>query len=278
MRYRALACDYDGTLATEGRVPAFVIAALEDLRRSGRTLLLVTGRTQDDLLAHFPASGLFSRVVLENGAVLFHPETGIAEALAPRPPDAFVRRLKERGVSPLSAGRVIVATREPHERAVVETIGELGLDLHLEFNKGAVMALPSGVNKATGLDAALRRIGLPWPQVVGVGDAENDRPFLERCGCAVAVANALPPMREKADWATRSPEGAGVAELVRELLTDDLAAADRGEVHSPESRVQSPDPPAAPPGGEDGGLPTRDSRPGTSDSAPPRRGKKEMSS
>lgn len=233
MRYRALACDYDGTLATEGRVPSPVIDALRELRRSGRQLLLVTGRTQDDLLARFPAADLFARIVLENGAVVFHPETGAVDVLASPPPEAFVRRLKERGVAPLSTGRVVVATREPHGRAAAEAIRELGLDLHLEFNKGSVMALPSGLTKATGLDAALREILVPAPQVVGVGDAENDRPFLERCGLAVAVANALPAIREMADRVTRSPEGAGVVELVRELLADDSAGVGRSSKEIP---------------------------------------------
>ena len=44
MHYLALASDYDGTLATDGRVDNATIAALERLRDSGRRLLLVTGR------------------------------------------------------------------------------------------------------------------------------------------------------------------------------------------------------------------------------------------
>jgi hydroxymethylpyrimidine pyrophosphatase-like HAD family hydrolase len=47
MRFHALACDFDGTLASDGLVPAPVLEALEQLKRSGRTLLLVTGRTQE---------------------------------------------------------------------------------------------------------------------------------------------------------------------------------------------------------------------------------------
>ena len=99
----------------------------------------------------------------------------------------------------------------------------MGLEMHLVFNKGAVMALPSGVNKATGLQAALRELHLSAHNVVGVGDAENDHAFLEMCACSVAVANALPALKEKADWVTRAPEGAGVDEVVRHLLADDFA-------------------------------------------------------
>jgi HAD superfamily hydrolase (TIGR01484 family) len=63
MRYIALACDYDGTLAHDGRVSAATIAALERVRASGRKLLLVTGRQLDDLGTVFDRLDLFDRVV-----------------------------------------------------------------------------------------------------------------------------------------------------------------------------------------------------------------------
>src|SRR5579883_3523539 len=107
MRFHALACDYDGTLATDGRVPPAVITALEELKRSGRTLILVTGRTLDDGLPSFPGLGLFSRVVLENGAALYRPASNELRPLADRPPDAFVDQLKRRGVDPLHVGTAI---------------------------------------------------------------------------------------------------------------------------------------------------------------------------
>jgi HAD superfamily hydrolase (TIGR01484 family) len=74
---------------------------------------------------------------------------------------------------------------------VIEAIRDLGLEHQIIFNKGAVMVLPPGVNKAAGLEAALKDLGLSRHNVVGVGDAENDQAFLQYCGCAAAVANAF---------------------------------------------------------------------------------------
>jgi len=222
-RFRALACDYDGTIATDGRVDPSVQDALDQFRRSGRELLLATGRTLEDLRSVFPGVRLFSRLVLENGAVVLDPGTGTVEELAPRPPEEFILRLRRRGVSPLHAGRVIVASREPHGTVIGETIRELGLDLHLEFNRESIMVLPTGVTKASGLEAALRQVHVPWEQLVGVGDAQNDESFLKRCGLSVAVANALPAVKSSVDVVTRLAEGAGVAELVGRLLSGELA-------------------------------------------------------
>jgi HAD superfamily hydrolase (TIGR01484 family) len=223
MYFIALASDYDGTLAEDGRVASSTLEALDLLRQSGRKLVLVTGRELPDLQEVFPELDRFALVVAENGALLYEPATQTQTALGPAPPAAFIERLKARRVSPLSIGRCIVATREPNEKIVLETIRELGLELQIIFNKGAVMVLPPGVNKATGLAVALERMKLSPLNVVGIGDAENDRAFLSACGCAVAVANALPMVKEDATIVTEASRGGGVAELIGRMLADDLA-------------------------------------------------------
>jgi HAD superfamily hydrolase (TIGR01484 family) len=223
MRYLALATDYDGTLTREGRVADGTLAALGRLRRSGRRLVLVTGRELDELLAIFPAVELFERVVAENGALLYRPAAKEQKVLAPPPPAAFVEALRQRGVRPLSVGRSIVATLAPQQAVVEETLRRLGVDWHVVHNKDSLMVLPGGIDKATGLAVALAELGLAPEDTVGVGDAENDLAFLACCGCAVAVANALPAVREAADLVTRGSEGAGVVEVIDRLLQDDLA-------------------------------------------------------
>jgi hydroxymethylpyrimidine pyrophosphatase-like HAD family hydrolase len=223
MRYLALACDYDGTIARHGQVDASTLAALERLRASGRRLLLVTGRELDDLLRVLPDVGLFDCVVAENGALLYDPATREEQPLADPPPPEFLHGLERRGVSPLSSGRVIVATWEPNDAVVLQAIRDLGLELQVVFNKGAVMVLPSGVNKASGLKRALETLKLSPHNIAAVGDAENDHAFLSLCECGVAVANALESVKSRADLVTQGDHGAGVAELVDRLVTSDLA-------------------------------------------------------
>jgi hydroxymethylpyrimidine pyrophosphatase-like HAD family hydrolase len=224
MRYLALCTDYDGTLATDGQLLPDTIKALERLLASGRRLVLVTGRELDDLQKVCPRLDLFEYVVAENGALLFKPSTGEETPLGPRPPDAFVALLRERGVGPISVGRVIVATWEPHETTVLATIRDMGLELQVIFNKGAVMILPAGVNKATGLTSALEKMELSPHNAVGVGDAENDHALLAMCECSAAVSNALPTLKNAADILTKADHGAGVVELIDEMLRDDLTS------------------------------------------------------
>jgi hydroxymethylpyrimidine pyrophosphatase-like HAD family hydrolase len=226
VQYLALATDYDGTIANDGVVDKPTLAALERLRGGARRLVLVTGRDLADLQRVMPRLDLFDLVVAENGALVYDPANREAQALADAPPPAFVERLRELGVAPLWVGRVVIATWEPNKGKVLSAIHDLGLNLQMTFNRGAVMVLPVGVSKASGLRGALAQLGLSPLNCIGVGDAENDLAFLDICGLSVAVANALPTVKERAAFVTPGTRGAGVAELIDLLLATDLAEFD----------------------------------------------------
>lgn len=222
MRYLALATDYDGTLATHGQVSEEILESVKRFKESGRKIILVTGRELNELRRDFSQIDVFDCIVAENGALIYDPATKEEFLLGASPPEVFVERLKSENIEPLSVGRVIVATWEPNETKVLEAIKDLGLELQVIFNKGAVMVLPSGINKAAGLKAALDKMGFSPHNVIGVGDAENDHAFLDLCELSVAVANALPMVKERVDWVTENSRGEGVAELIDHLLESDL--------------------------------------------------------
>jgi DNA-binding NarL/FixJ family response regulator len=138
--------------------------------------------------------------------------------LAPRPPQELIAALRARNLELLSLGEVIVATTCEQHGIVSDIISELGLELRIILNKDSLMVLPQGTNKASGLMAALREMGVAVENTVGVGDAENDEDFLAVCGHSAAVANALPALKCKVGMVTSAPRGAGVVELVNQLL------------------------------------------------------------
>ncbi|HWR17196.1 MAG TPA: HAD-IIB family hydrolase [Terriglobales bacterium] len=225
MRYLALATDYDGTLAADGRVSSSTIQALETLRKTGRRLLLVTGRELPDLKRVFDRLDLFDLVVAENGALLFNPHTQSETVLSEPPSEEFTKCLAKRGVQ-FSVGRNIVATSTEYADQVLRAIQETGLELQVIFNKGAAMVLPTGVNKATGLLKALEELRLAAHNVVAVGDAENDHALLSTCEFGVAVANAVPLLKQRADWVTEGARGTGVEQLIQKIVEDDLCSFD----------------------------------------------------
>ncbi|MFW6358634.1 MAG: HAD family hydrolase, partial [Chroococcales cyanobacterium] len=114
MEYVALACDYDGTLAHDGKVDEDTLGNLERFSNLGGQLILITGRQLDELKEVFPELLLFQKVVAENGALLYNPVTKEEKLLCDRPSQEFITRLQQKGVTPLSVGRAIVATWQPH--------------------------------------------------------------------------------------------------------------------------------------------------------------------
>ena len=195
MRYIAFATDYDGTLARAGHVDVF------------------------------PKLALFDRVVVENGAILYNPSSREEKALADTPKEEFLAALRHDGVR-FDVGRVVVSSWTPNERPILEVIRRLGLDYQVIFNKGAVMVLPSGVNKATGLRCALEDLHLSPHNTVAIGDGENDHSFLSASECGVAVANAVPALCQRADIVTKADHGVGVRELIEQIMANDLQSYD----------------------------------------------------
>ena len=158
MYFVALATDYDGTIAEDGVVAETTLEALRELKQSGR-------KTPS---CYWPQAAGLKKGSSRNCAFRsdrrrewrpFRSEDRRGTLLAPEPPQDFLDGCQAREV-PVSAGRCIVATGEPHQNAVLEAIRELGLELQIIFNKGAVMVLPPACSKASGLEAALALLKL----------------------------------------------------------------------------------------------------------------------
>lgn len=210
--YRAVALDLDGTLTGGGWPTPAVLDSIDTLRADGVRTLLVTGRILADLDVEFPGlTGHFDLVVAENGCVLRTDDwtQTLAEPIEP----ALLDRLHDSGVS-ARRGDVLLATAATADHIALDAIESLGLDVQLIRNRAALMLLPSGITKGTGLRAALSELGVSPLNTLAVGDAENDHALLAAAGLGVAVANAVESLRDRADLVLPLPDGAGVADLL----------------------------------------------------------------
>jgi hypothetical protein len=221
MFFLGLAVDYDGTIAQHGRVTPETLAALERVKESGRKLVLVTGRRLEAVRGILPQYRLFDRLVVENGAVLHAPAEDRTEVLTSPPDPRLVELLRSRASAPIEVGQAIVAGWEPDQAVFLEAVRELGLEMQIIFNKGALMLLPTGVNKASGLRAVATDLKVNTSAFVGIGDAENDHSFLAICGCSCAVDNAVASLKAEADIVTPGDHGTGVQWLSQQLLEQD---------------------------------------------------------
>jgi hydroxymethylpyrimidine pyrophosphatase-like HAD family hydrolase len=211
--FRAIAIDYDGTLAGDEGPSGEVRAALRDARAEGRRLVLVTGRILEELARVLPdAEELFDAIVAENGAVLHVGR--ISRALTSPVPVELDAALLELGI-PFRRGQVLLACQRAHEREIFEALAAIDSDCQLVRNRGELMVLPAGVSKGLGLFDALGELGVSYHSTLGVGDAENDRTLLEQCELGVAVGNAVDSLKEHADVVLGPADGDAVAGLLR---------------------------------------------------------------
>jgi phosphoglycolate phosphatase-like HAD superfamily hydrolase len=209
---RAVALDLDATLTEHDELSEPALAAVDDVRADELAAVLVTGRILEELEQEHPGLARhFDAVVAENGAVLA-VEDEVRDLAAPVE-ESLAAALSGRDV-PFRRGRVLLAGDVRHAPVVVEAVGLLGLDCQIIRNRDALMVLPAGVSKGTGLLAALIELGISPHNTLAVGDAENDLALLEAAEVGVAVANAVPSLRAHADLVLDEPDGAGVAALL----------------------------------------------------------------
>lgn len=227
MRYVVLAAGFDGTLTRDGRCDERCIDALRELSATGRKLILVTGRELRPLLEVFPEARIFDYIVAENGAVLHRTATRQSEILGQAPPEILLQELRRQRISPLSVGSSIITTTTEHAGAVREALRKLKLHLDYELvsNDEILIILPPGVDKASGINEALRELGVSRHNLVAIGNGENDLPLFASAEHAVAVNNSSDAVKQAADRVTESSYCEGFMELARDLVANDLAYA-----------------------------------------------------
>ncbi len=228
MYLKILACDLDGTLAENGVVSDESWQALRLAKKAGFILILVTGRTLSTFTSDGPFVEMFEAIVAENGAAVYYTRNDSVVLPFGRVDEDVTRRLRSSGI-PLEEGMAILATWMPHVSVVDDVLHSTGRGATVEYNKGAVMILPPGATKGTGLNFALTELGYSPHNVIALGDAENDRSLFEVAEVAIAVANAVPEIQDLADHVLSLPNGAGVSDLVKQLNSGDCVPETRRE-------------------------------------------------
>ena len=211
--FHAVAIDYDGTLTTSGRPSPDVLSAVAERRADGQCVVLVTGRILAGLRSVFPGvDDHFDAIVGENGAVA--ARAGRDRLLAAPVPSELDVALAARGVR-FQRGEVLLACGRADEPAVLAAVRELGLECQLIANRDALMVLPAGVTKGSGLAEALADLGISPHNTAAIGDAENDHSLLAIAELGVAVGNAVASLKADADLVLGQPDGCAVASFLR---------------------------------------------------------------
>ncbi len=77
---------------------------------------------------------------------------------------------------------------------------------------------PAGADKGTAVVALQRRLGIPAAETAVIGDGENDLAMFAAAGFAVAMGNAVPALKQRADAVARGNAEDGFADAVERLI------------------------------------------------------------
>ena len=80
--------------------------------------------------------------------------------------------------------------------------------------------VPQNIDKANSLQKLLNSIGLTADQMICCGDGMNDLSMIEYAGLGVAMENAEPLVKEKADFITKSNDDDGVLYVINQFMRD----------------------------------------------------------
>jgi hydroxymethylpyrimidine pyrophosphatase-like HAD family hydrolase len=212
MYRRILAFNFDGTLAENGIVPLALQTVLEQLHADGYALFMVTGRRFGNAELG-SLEDVFAGIAWENGAVLHHTTTDEVYLPFGHIDPRLVEALELAQV-PLERGRAIVSTGNAHDETVWQVLSDSGGDAVVTHDKGITRVLPPGTAKGAGLERLLGLCGFSPRNLVSFGDGEGDLSLLQVGETGVAVADAVPSLKEIADLVTARPGPAGVLEAL----------------------------------------------------------------
>ena len=141
-----------------------------------------------------------------------------------------------RNTSVVEVGDMSKADLPPTPKAVIvdrpEVVPDIVDDLRKAFpslkitrsSAWVIEVNPPDVDKAKGLEMVCKNLGITKDDVIVFGDNNNDLTMIQWAGCGVAVANALPEIKEIADRVSPKEMSEGVAAVLEEVFADILRA------------------------------------------------------
>ncbi|MEM4473741.1 MAG: HAD hydrolase family protein [Candidatus Bathyarchaeia archaeon] len=217
-----LATDLDGTLTRGGDDPIKpqVKESLLHLKNSGWILILATGRDREYLMRRSDIKWVFDAWVTEAGLAVYLPSEGTYRCFAS---DEWIMEIKKLTKFPFIIEKENTVAFGIHFLNVVKReLQRIEVDAIFRSNKGLVMLLPEGINKAYGVMEALKLLNVNGP-IVAIGDSEIDLELFKVARFKATVANAEEALKKEADYIASQENGDGVTEIIKSLSSQNVS-------------------------------------------------------
>jgi phosphoglycolate phosphatase (TIGR01487 family) len=214
MAIKLIVSDFDRTFTDETlTVGSGLTEAIARLKKRGTPFSIVSGRSYDFLNGYCgKLDGLVDSFVAENGCIgQFNGKKHVIGDCVDR--KAIFESLDRQGV-PYGIGEVIFAVDVRNEGELIEALSGTDGSFHVIRNVDSLMILPRNVSKSSGAAWLARMHGVSVDEVAAIGDAENDIHLRDACSLLGAVSNAIPAMKDAADYVCEHGYGKGLQEFL----------------------------------------------------------------
>ncbi len=249
MDYRAVIVDFDRTLLhTDKTISEYTVKILLDLRKSGVRLFAATARPER-AVTEYCKKIPFDAVTTLNGARTIIKENVFENPISPHSAEEILLQLDNTAgmVISLETGNGLYANTDIPiwEPTVTDNLPELSgtekiykilashpgipaeqISVRLPDDTYVSVAdqmllqvMSTSATKWNGILKMLEAYGITPDQAICFGDDHDDIEPIRRCGCGVAVSNALECVRHAADYITDSNDEDGVARFLTELVS-----------------------------------------------------------
>jgi len=212
---KAVALDIDGTITRpEGTIPPESWGAIRELEENGIKVILVSGNAICVLLGLRHYSGATGAAIGENGGVIFYNDRiyilGRKANVLERARKLIIEELgdilEESVQNRYRHVDYAFKSKDPNidRRIISEKIGMIlkrhGLEGLEVLDSGVAFHVHEhGISKGIGLEKACELMGISPRDVVAIGDSEVDLSLFEKAGKSIAVGNAIPELKKRAD-------------------------------------------------------------------------------
>lgn len=251
MKYKAVIADVDGTLVEPGEQPCLqpsitLVKVVKKVIGRGVKFSIATGRSLSWVTEIINAFDLQTPIILDNGARIYDCKYKkyIWETLLPKEisknilfslkenknlkiivtddgnrfedlskiRDWKISKILILGVTPDKAGELCQMFRKIRNIQVTRSVSGIGA------TSESVHITNYNATKQVATEKLLDYWQIKKEEIIGIGDSYNDFPLLMASGLKVAMGNAVPEIKEIADYIAPSYEEDGVIDVLEKFI------------------------------------------------------------
>lgn len=238
--------DLDGTLLNKkGQVDLEVIEAIQQLKDNGYEPLLATGRSPIEVSEVIQSTNIHSGIFMNGQVVIFKGETLIHHEIPKETIDKLLQFAKENGhgmtcynidafkiiesvpfaqeaykyihtptpeVVPAfykeqAVNMMLLLSRDNNDDAYQQAFPELRFIRNFPY---ALDVITAGNSKAKGIRTLIRTLNNDSITTYAFGDGANDLEMFQKVDFSIAMGNAIPLLKEKANYVSSANDKGGV--------------------------------------------------------------------